>query len=114
MAVEIPVVSLEDCRKKLSHVADDMICGGFKKGSKDSCTGDSGGPYAVDYKLVGVVAWGIGCGREGLPGVYTSVPYYLNWINATIHSDASNSNLIKSDTINAGTNNSENLEIREG
>lgn len=46
--------------------------------------GDSGGPLVckVDeaWMQVGVVSWGIGCGRQGYPGVYVEVGYYRKWI----------------------------------
>ena len=55
---------------------------------KDSCSGDSGGPLVAqvegDFKqpkyLVGIVSFGTSKCAQGIPGVYTSIDYYLPWI----------------------------------
>ena len=51
---------------------------------------DSGGPMvcfdAADdqWLLSGVVSVGYGCARSGFPGIYTRVPYFIDWIQNTI------------------------------
>ena len=51
-----------------------------------SCAGDSGGPLVVKdsdtdrFVLVGVVSFGLGCGRAEYPGVYTKVEKFLPWV----------------------------------
>jgi len=53
--------------------------------------GDGGGPLicavkgyqgkSKKYIQVGIVSWGIGCGDENIPGVYSSVAANSQWIN---------------------------------
>jgi len=62
-------------------VSNDTLCAGYESNShKDACLGDSGGPLVVGNTLMGIVSWGIGCGREGIPGMYTNVANYVAWI----------------------------------
>ena len=48
----------------------------------DSCEADSGGPMQCNGKLCGVVSFGLGCASEDLPGVYTNIPKYADWIRS--------------------------------
>ena len=60
-----------------------------KKIGQDTCQGDSGGGlYVRDassselrrWVAAGIVSYGKGCAGEKLPGIYTRVSYYLDWI----------------------------------
>ncbi|XP_011878431.1 PREDICTED: uncharacterized protein LOC105567833 [Vollenhovia emeryi] len=87
--VQVPIYSLAQCRKmkyRANRITENMICAG--RGSQDSCQGDSGGPLLVQdtdkLEIAGIVSWGVGCGRQGYPGVYTRVARYLKWIHANM------------------------------
>lgn len=62
------------------RVSDTMLCAGYWKGGRDACQMDSGGPLAIDGKLVGIVSWGNECALPGFPGVYTRVTSFRTWI----------------------------------
>ena len=62
-----------------------MICAGYPgDGGKDSCAGDSGGPFVCNDNsnavIAGVVSWGIGCAHADYPGVYARTTSALSWI----------------------------------
>uniref|UniRef100_A0A8C0FY47 Complement C1s n=1 Tax=Chelonoidis abingdonii TaxID=106734 RepID=A0A8C0FY47_CHEAB len=95
MKAQIPVVDMAQCRKvkplppadsTTFQFTDNMICAG--DGTRDSCSGDSGGAYAIKdphddrrYYVGGLVSWGPRCGTYGL---YTRVGRYRDWIMETI------------------------------
>jgi len=64
-------------------IMDHMLCAGQK--GKDSCSGDSGGPMQIGsgdtWTQIGVVSWGIGCGKSHYPGVYSRVTELRDWID---------------------------------
>lgn len=56
--------------------------------------GDGGAPLICPinehddsrYVQTGLVAWGIGC-NDGVPGVYTNVPLYREWIDKHVRAN---------------------------
>ncbi|MFI6376985.1 S1 family serine peptidase [Streptomyces sp. NPDC050546] len=78
-AARVRVLSDERCEDAYpggsdgTYEAESMLCAGEREGGRDACQGDSGGPLVAKGRLIGLVSWGIGCGRAGSPGVYMRV-----------------------------------------
>ncbi|XP_053162257.1 coagulation factor X-like [Hemicordylus capensis] len=92
LKVRLPLVSLETCRQSTEKlITDNMFCAGYANEARDSCTGDSGGPFAVSYRntwyLLGIVSWGEGCAEVGKYGAYTRVSNYISWIKEVVESE---------------------------
>jgi secreted trypsin-like serine protease len=86
MKVTLPLISNVSCSASYNSITDNMLCAGYSEGGKDACQGDSGGPLVVanpdgGWLQAGVVSFGTGCARPGLPGVYARVSRYVDWIN---------------------------------
>nr|XP_033329294.1 phenoloxidase-activating factor 2-like [Megalopta genalis] len=92
--VELPVVPRSTCEESIRNTLgrhfnlhESFICAGGEPG-RDACTGDSGSPLVCPskkdptiYQQAGIVAWGIGCGERGIPGIYANVAYARTWID---------------------------------
>lgn len=85
--VRVPRVKTSKCARmhRRHHIRfhKDQICYGFHNSTLtlDKCQGDSGGPLVNDDKIVlGVVSQGVKCGTHGLPGIYTNVLFFRDWI----------------------------------
>lgn len=77
--INIDINEGEDC-KPYPMFRKGMLCvSSLKDQEVDTCSGDSGGPLICNLKLVGLVSYGYGC-AAGVPGVYTDVWHYRNWI----------------------------------
>ncbi|KAG0415028.1 hypothetical protein HPB47_007833 [Ixodes persulcatus] len=85
--VKLRVWNNSECDTKfVQPITTAFLCAGPLKEKGDSCQGDSGGPLMVQDKntkqwtLIGIVSWGIKCGEPGIPGIYTRVTEYLDFI----------------------------------
>lgn len=94
-AVQLPATNFEQCEAAMRttrlgsnfKLHPTFMCAGGREG-EDLCTGDGGAPLVCpsqtspnQYVQVGISSWGIGCGNEGIPGVYASVSELIPWIS---------------------------------
>lgn len=89
---------LSDCNATIVNYNEQRNLLGFQNGidesqycaydpieNNDSCQGDSGGPlqtfrsFSNPPKVVAIVSFGVSCGTK-LPGIYTRVANYVEWI----------------------------------
>uniref|UniRef100_U5EUN9 Phenoloxidase-activating factor 2 n=1 Tax=Corethrella appendiculata TaxID=1370023 RepID=U5EUN9_9DIPT len=93
--VDLPIVPNDKCDKILKgtslgarfNLHESFICAGGEPG-KDTCKGDGGSPLVCpitegsyqNYQA-GIVAFGVGCGENQIPGVYADVAKFRHWID---------------------------------
>uniref|UniRef100_A0A452TZV1 Kallikrein related peptidase 12 n=1 Tax=Ursus maritimus TaxID=29073 RepID=A0A452TZV1_URSMA len=80
--LNVSIVSSATCQAVFpGRITDNMVCASGKEGA-DACQGDSGGPLVCGGVLQGLVSWGTvePCGQKGIPGVYTNICKYVDWI----------------------------------
>ncbi|XP_074099787.1 phenoloxidase-activating factor 2-like [Cotesia typhae] len=93
--VDLPAVNHAVCQNSLRETRlgkyfqldESFMCAGGEPG-KDTCKGDGGSPLVcplrddpIRYLQAGIVSWGIGCGENGVPGIYANVAYARKWID---------------------------------
>ncbi|KAH8393677.1 hypothetical protein KR200_009345 [Drosophila serrata] len=96
--IELPLVNYSTCQGQLRNtklgpnfsLARSLICAGGEV-NKDACLGDGGSAlfcaleeHADRYEQVGIVNWGIECGKKDVPGTYTNVAMFKDWIDLKI------------------------------
>ena len=94
--VDIPVFDTGKCKTSYEEVQSELapgidntihLCAGYEEGGCDGCYADSGGPlvvYHADGSLVqvGIVSFGHGCARAAMPGGYTRISHYIDFIKS--------------------------------
>ncbi|CAO1429879.1 unnamed protein product [Diamesa tonsa] len=103
--IDLPVVERHRCTEMFKNTRlgirfqlhESLICAGGEEGI-DSCTGDGGSPLVCPvpgnkgyFYQAGIVAWGIGCGGRNVPGAYTNVALFADWIENKIKQKGYNS-----------------------
>ena len=93
--VTLPMVSRNYCQQSLSknrlgnkfQLHSSFTCAGGL-GGDDTCTGDGGSPLVCpsqsrpgQFVQAGIVSWGLGCGQDGVPGVYADVDSAVCWVD---------------------------------
>ncbi|XP_041781887.1 phenoloxidase-activating factor 2-like [Anopheles merus] len=93
--VELPVVPHATCQETMRSqrvgnrfvLDQSFLCAGGVA-EQDMCRGDGGSPLVcpipgspTQYYQAGIVAWGLGCGEDGIPGVYGNVAFFRDWID---------------------------------
>ncbi|XP_021706592.1 proclotting enzyme isoform X2 [Aedes aegypti] len=102
-SIDLPYVQKPDCEKALRRATrnnkfklhSSFICAGGEDGV-DTCQGDAGSPIIFPipddpesrYYAVGMVAWGVGCGRSGTPSVYTDIGQFREWIDEELANES--------------------------
>uniref|UniRef100_A0A1B6KIN2 Peptidase S1 domain-containing protein n=2 Tax=Graphocephala atropunctata TaxID=36148 RepID=A0A1B6KIN2_9HEMI len=102
LKVTLNIIARKDCNKvfnrpsKYGRLDNSRMCAGDLQGGKDTCQGDSGGPiqtllqnpYCM-YRIVGITSFGLTCGYQWAPAIYTRVFHFVPWIEHIVWSDAS-------------------------
>lgn len=96
--IQYPVISREECisryaklgfmRKRLEEAIDQRIVCADSSNDIGVCFGDSGGPLMLpiyqdgifQFYQIGIVSGSEYCGKRYVPDFYTSVQYYIGWI----------------------------------
>ncbi|XP_046685861.1 serine protease snake-like [Homalodisca vitripennis] len=100
LKVTLNIIGINDCKvafsrkRRYGELDETRMCAGDLKGGKDTCQGDSGGPIQTIlehpfcmYRIVGVTSFGLTCGFQFAPAIYTRVFHFIPWIEHMVWSD---------------------------
>jgi len=92
-SVDLPALDDSQCTKTSdSSVGRTRLCAGYKLSSKGLCKGDSGSPLVCrdtvgEWRQAGIASFTSATSPGDVPGVFTRVSAYMDWINKTITSN---------------------------
>lgn len=89
LKADVPIVPFASANLYYTDLDASNLAAGYDAGGIDTCQGDSGGPLLIadglgGWKVGGIVSFGDGCARAGIPGIYTNVATLRTWILSTI------------------------------
>lgn len=82
--IDMPILNRDTCNAGNVHqnrVLESMVCAGTVAVSNAAvCGGNLGGGLFCNNELVGILAFGQGCGIANMPSVFTQVRFHATWI----------------------------------
>lgn len=101
MKTELDVINNVDCSKLYNNsvnlpngIVESLMCAGDLTGDSDTCSGDSGSPLQDHhptnclYKIIAITSAGKYCGIDKVPGIYTRIAPYIDWIEEIVWPDS--------------------------
>lgn len=79
--VDVKVLNNKKCEESFGSLKDSIVCTSGDDNT-GSCSGDSGGPLAINDVQIGIVSFGIMYCLPGYPSAFTRVTSFLDWIQA--------------------------------
>ncbi|XP_039762409.1 phenoloxidase-activating factor 2-like isoform X2 [Pararge aegeria] len=97
--ITLPLIAPGHCQNQLRNTRlgrgyelhESLTCAGGMP-NVDTCIGDGGSslvchigePGNLRYKVIGMVAYGLECGTDNVPGVYVKIPHVRAWVDKQI------------------------------
>ena len=84
---KVDLFPFEQCKRRYAMyggITKSMFCA--SRTGRDACQGDSGGPLIIQGETVeediqlGIISWGVGCGTNIFPGVYSKLGEFHQFI----------------------------------
>ncbi|XP_067215710.1 trypsin-1-like [Linepithema humile] len=89
-AAAVEIINQRTCETKMPSykpLSKEMLCAANVTHPSETCQDDLGAPLVSEQTLIGILSYGLGCKILIVPGVYTRISSYLQWIfvNTGIH-----------------------------